>query len=280
MSRRNRDLYRDRKLTAGYPELDALATAHFAGSLGLDTGRCDRQMPLIERLVDLRALGSQVLVVGCGPKPDMLKELLARGYDARAVDVIPEYVRMGGEFIGDPGRVVVGAAEALPFADASQSVVFLDSVLEHVDSAEQTLSELFRVLKPGGVAFIATTNRWRFSLVGRNDEFRVRFFNWAPRLLKESYVFQHLHYRPTLANYSPRPAVHWFSFAELCRLGRQAGFAQFYSPLDLMDQDDPRFASGTMRRLLRNFLPLVKYSALLRTIALSQFGSIYLWKRA
>ena len=55
---------------------------------------------------------------------------------------------------------------------------------------------------------MATTNRYRFSPTGSNDEFRVRFFNWFPRIVKESYVFQHLHFDPTLANYSPRPAVH------------------------------------------------------------------------
>ena len=158
--------------------------------------------------------------------------------------------------------------------------MLLDSVLEHVDSAEQTLKEIFRVLRPGGVCFIATTNRLRFSLVGYNGEFRTPFYNWFPRLLKESYVFQHLHYKPTLANFTPRPAVHWFTFSDLCRLGRQAGFAQFYSPIDLMQPDDPRFARGVIRRLLRPLLSVVKHSPLLRSLVLSQFGSIYMWKRS
>ena len=280
LSRRYRKLYRDRKLTQGYPQLDSLATAYFAGCLGMDAGKFSRQMPLIGRLIDLEALGSQTLVVGCGPKPDMVKSLLANGYDVRAVDVIPEYARLGGEYIGDPDRVRIGSAEALPFADASQTVVLLDAVLEHVDSCEQTLKEIYRVLKPGGVCFISTTNRWRFSVVGYNGEYRVRFLNWFPRLLKEAYVFHHLHYRPTLANFSPRPAVHWFSYSELCRLGRQAGFAQFYSPLDLMEEDDPRFSAGFVRKALRPLLSLVKYNPVLRAIALSQNGSIYMWKRA
>jgi hypothetical protein len=117
-------------------------------------------------------------------------------------------------------------------------------------------------------------------MVGENDEFRVRFFNWFPELFKESYVFHHLHYQPKLANFSPRPAVHWFTFSELCRLGRRMGFAQFYSPLDLMDEYDPRFSVGILRKLLRLLLPLVKYSPLLRAVALSQYSSIYMWKRA
>lgn len=273
-------MYRNRKLTEGYPGLEQLANEYFAGSLGINAGKFGRQMPLVERLIDVEALGSQTLVIGCGPKPDMVKALLDRRYDVRAVDVIAEYVRLAGEYIGDPDRVVVGSAESLPFAAASQSIVLLDSVLEHVDSCEQTLREILRILKPGGVCFVSTTNRWRFSPVGRNDEFRVPFFNLLPALLRESYVFHHLHYRPELANFTTRPAVHWFSYSELCRLGRQAGFAKFYSPLDLMDEDDPRFSIGFARRLFRPLLSVVKRSPWLRALALSQFGSIYMWKRA
>lgn len=279
MHKRFKEMYRDRKLTQGFPDLDRLATEHFSRYLGVDPGRFDRQMPLIERLVDLGALGSQVLVIGCGPKPDSVKSLLKNGYDVRAIDVIPEYVRLGGEYIGDPDRIVLGSAEELPFDDASQSIVLFDSVLEHVDSAEKSLREMFRVLKPGGAGFVSTTNRWRFSITGNNGEYRVPFFNWLPSLLRESYVFHHLHYRPELANFTPRPAVHWFSYSELCRIGRRVGFAQFYSPLDLMQDDDPRFSMGFVRKLLRPLLPLVKYSPWLRSIVLSQFGSIYMWKR-
>jgi len=39
---------------------------------------------------------------------------------------------------------------------------------------------------------------------GRNGEFNVKYFNWYPSLLKESIVFHHLHYKPTLANFTQR----------------------------------------------------------------------------
>ena len=42
-------------------------------------------------------------------------------------------------------------------------------------------------------------------------------------------MFHHLHYNPSLANFSLRPAVHWWTYADLCRAGREAGFAQFYT---------------------------------------------------
>jgi hypothetical protein len=86
----------------------------------------------------------------------------------------------------------------------------------------------------GGVLFIRTTNRSRFSFTGVNWEFTTRFYNWFPRIVKESYIFTQLHYKPELARYSPGPAAHWFNFSDLCRHGREVGFSRFYSPYDLL----------------------------------------------
>jgi len=114
-------------------------------------------------------------------------------------------------------------------------------------------------------------------LSGENGEYNLRFFNWLPRIVQESYVFRHLHYTPSLANYSLRPAVHWFSFADLCRLGRASGFAQFYSPLDLARSDDTVIRVRWWRRLL---LPLLQRNPWLRAMALTQLGhAIVMLKR-
>jgi SAM-dependent methyltransferase len=53
-----------------------------------------------------------------------------------------------------PGVDVVGVAEQLPLADGTCDGAVLQAVLEHVRSADLTLRELHRVLKPGGSLFI------------------------------------------------------------------------------------------------------------------------------
>src|SRR5262249_11942767 len=146
-------------------------------------------------------------------------------------------------------------------------LVLCENVLEHVDSPRAALDEMHRVLRPGGIAFVTTTNRLRLSL--HNSEFNVRFFNWLPSLVRESYVFQHLHYQPSLANQSLRPAVHWFTFAELCRLGRESGFGQFYSPLDLFGEDEA-FATG--KGWKRVLVKRLQGNPWLRALALTQMG--------
>jgi len=53
----------------------------------------------------------------------------------------------------------IGAGEALPYQDNSYDIVFCCDVLEHVRDVPTVLSEIFRVLKPGGIFCYDTLNR-------------------------------------------------------------------------------------------------------------------------
>jgi len=270
------DLYRERPLSRGYPDLEQSGVEHFKAHQPDET-RTTELLQCLGRLVDLASVPRTVAVVGCGPKPTAVREWLAAGFDTVGIEPVVGQATAAAEFLGDPTRVRVAGAETLPFADQSLQFVVMDSVLEHVDSVPRALSESFRILRPGGVLFVYTTNRLRFHLKGDNGEFRVRFFNWLPAVVRESYVFRHLHYDPRLANYTPRPAVHWFTYAKLCAAGRAAGFAQFYSLLDLVERDAPSVRRGCFRRLM---LEAVRRRPWLRGLALTQFGSsIFMLKR-
>jgi hypothetical protein len=83
-------------------------------------------------------------------------------------------------------------------------------------------------------------------------------------------VHHHLHFDPRLANYSLRPAVHWFTYASLCGLGRDVGFSRFYSIVDLVTPFDDTIASSAFRR---SVLRMVQQRPLLRAFALTQIGS-------
>jgi SAM-dependent methyltransferase len=272
-------LYEQRLLTDGYPNLQQIGAQYFAGSESQTAQRdVDDIIKSIEKLIAPRASSSRAVVVGCGPNPQALCELLKHGYDASGVEPLDEYVSLAQKIVGAPDRVVQGCAEELPFESGSQHIVWLESVLEHVDSVEKTLAEAYRVLVPGGVLYVQTINRSKFSFLGRNDEFRVPFFNWFPAIVKECYVFSHLHYKPHLANYAARPAVHWFTYPDLCRYGREAGFAQFYSLFDVLPPDSLRVRKSVLRRLL---FRLAASNPWLKALALSQMGAtIFMWKRA
>jgi SAM-dependent methyltransferase len=270
-------LYAGRRLADGYPNLEALGVDAFAAAQGVESN-APRTLAYIEREIGLPLNNRSVAIVGCGPNPVSVKALLDLSYDAKGVEPVGGYVEKAQRWLGDDTRVRQGSAEKLPFDDESQAVVLIESVLEHVDSPIKSIQEAYRVLAPGGVTYVQTTNRFRFSLTGDNGEYSVPFLNWMPSVVKEAFIHHHLHFNPKLANYTSRPAFHWFSYSDLCKLGRDAGFHQFYSKLDLIAPDDPALSRGGLRAKLLN---LFRYNPWLRSIALTQYGdSIFMLKRS
>lgn len=61
--------------------------------------------------------------------------------------------------LNDAVHRVVGIGEALPFTDASFDAVFAAYVVRNLDSVEATLTEIHRVLRPGGRAGIVDLAR-------------------------------------------------------------------------------------------------------------------------
>src|SRR3546814_15333002 len=71
-------------------------------------------------------------------------------------------MRAGGEAGTAPGSLataVNGDALQLPFADSTFDRIIASEVLEHVSDDQQSLHEVFRVLKPGGT-LAATVPSW------------------------------------------------------------------------------------------------------------------------
>jgi SAM-dependent methyltransferase len=272
-------MYAKRRLLQGHPDIERKALETYQASLHAREDHApemDRLFRALDRLIDVSKLRT-ILVVGCGPEPETVRLLVERGYDAVGLEPVPSLVRAAKEYLSFPERIIEAAAEDIPLPTGSQDMVLAETVLEHVDSLQKTLSELYRVLAPGGLLYIFTTNRLRFNLLGRAEEFRVPFYNWLPALVKESYVHQHLHFDPSLANNTPRPAVHWYSYADLCTLGRSVGFHRFYSIIDLVDVNDRTVTGSALRRFL---LRKAQTNPWIRALALSQYGgAIVMCKR-
>lgn len=91
-----------------------------------------------------------ILDVGCGTGANL--EMLAQFGDAEGVDVSEDalaFCRARGLT-----RVTLGAAERLPYADASFDLVTALDVVEHLDDDATGLREMRRVLRPGGRALL------------------------------------------------------------------------------------------------------------------------------
>ena len=65
----------------------------------------------------------------------------------------------------------------LPFDDGHFNVVIANHVIEHVPDQQLTLSEINRVLTPGGICYAAVPNRWAFI----EPHFEVPLLAWFPQ---------------------------------------------------------------------------------------------------
>lgn len=125
----------------------------------------------------------------------------------------------------------------LPFSNAAFDVVLSDYVLEHVEYPLQFLSEVHRVLKPGGVFFFRTPNKYHYvSLIARSTShwFHALVANRVRGLSEEAH--------------EPWPTFHRLnSRDEIIRLAKESGF-------DLVEL---RLFEGAPSYLMFNVLPFL-----------------------
>lgn len=103
----------------------------------------------------------------------------------------------------------------LPFADCQFDIIVYNHVIEHVGHREEQtlhLREIFRVLKPSGIAYIAAPNRWAVL----EPHFRLPLLSWLPRPMRSVYV--------RLAKRGSGYDCDPLSFIEFRRMLRAVGF--------------------------------------------------------
>lgn len=139
----------------------------------------------IERLLDLDSRGGHIRMLEVGTGTGGIAHYFATHPEldctVDAVDVVDgRRIMEGYDF-----HLVQGTK--LPFADDSFDVVLSNHVIEHVgEQAEQLvhLSELRRVLAPGGVGYLAVPNRWMLV----EPHYRLAFLSWLPRRWRSRYL--------------------------------------------------------------------------------------------
>ena len=99
----------------------------------------------IDRLLPMEP-GQRVLEVGCG-QGHLTIRLAARGIDIVGIDANPNAAQVSGS-----DRVRHMRAEELEFDDAEFETIVSVHAIEHIPPLEKAVSEMARVLRPGGRA--------------------------------------------------------------------------------------------------------------------------------
>ena len=113
-----------------------------------------------------RFSGQKLLEVGCGMGTDLL-QLARGGAHVTGIDLTPrsiEITRKHFELCDQQGEFAISDCERLPFGAESFDVVYSNGVLHHTPDTEGAVREIYRVLRPGGLARIMLYHRnsWNY----------------------------------------------------------------------------------------------------------------------
>ena len=191
--------------------------------------------------------------IGCGAGTQS-RLWAERGHRVFGVDVNEPLIRLAEKRAAEQGLAIkfeVGTATALPWADRTMDVCLLPELLEHVADWQSCVNEAARILRPGGLLYLSTTN----VLCPRQQEFNLPLYSWYPRALKKYCERLAVTTRPAIANYARYPAVNWFSFYGLRDYLEPLGF-RCLDRFDLIDEAGKAALARVVIRMLRAASPL------------------------
>jgi 2-polyprenyl-3-methyl-5-hydroxy-6-metoxy-1,4-benzoquinol methylase len=285
---REEDVARARELEARFDELDfagllrehwrrsgkppELADRFLAGDLA-SLARSEAYLEEIESHYGARlAPDDRFLEIGCGTA-GLAAAASARGSRVTAGDLSMRWLVLARKRLSEEGvdsvRLVCFAAERPPFAAGSFDVAAASDVIEHVSSQEAFAEGCREVLRPGGILFLATPNR--FSL-GLEPHVRLWGVGFLPRPLAKRYV--------RAVRKAPYDHVRLLSAPRLRRVLRRHGFAVEIVPPEIPSATAAMYR-GLELRLVGRYNRLRQFAAARRVlIAVGPFFHVFARKGA
>jgi ubiquinone/menaquinone biosynthesis C-methylase UbiE len=136
---------------------------------GLEGAIYRKRLDVVLRWIDELAIptGQKVLEIGCGAGRCTVA-LAQRGYLIHAMDSVEGMLNFTQEHAIEAGvsssvTTSLGDAHNLPFPDRSFGLVLAIGVIPYLQFPQKGLSEMARVLRPGGFVLVTAGNRWRLN---------------------------------------------------------------------------------------------------------------------
>jgi SAM-dependent methyltransferase len=204
----------------------------------------------IRLLRRVKEFGEEAEILEIGSGSGWFTILACRhGFRAVGVEVsweLVEFARRRASEAGVEALFHETSAESLPLPDESIDVIYANSVMEHVRPWRESVREAFRVLRPGGLLFVGTTNK----LYPISTEMDFPFYQWLPLGTQK---------KVAIRKRGPEIMENGFAWNHFTPMGlRRAllgtGFRQVFDVFDLVKPADLK----GVKKLARPLLPLLK----------------------
>jgi 2-polyprenyl-3-methyl-5-hydroxy-6-metoxy-1,4-benzoquinol methylase len=196
--------------------------------------------------------GMRILEVGTGTGwfPILCK---ANGLNCKGLEISPQLLALGME-IGRRNGIVpdieLGNVEDTDLGRNQYDVIIASSVFEHVEYWRRGLEKVYAALKPNGVLFFESTNKYTLKF-SATEYPALPFYGWLP----------------DWARYGLRQRVHGkdvmklgidftqFTYPMLRRAFKEIGFRQVLDVVDLVETERLSSAKRAVTNLSRSFPP-------------------------
>jgi glycosyltransferase involved in cell wall biosynthesis len=127
--------------------------------------------------------GLAALDIGCSAG-FIADELAADGAKTTGADIDVPGLERAQQRFGERVEFICASGDDLPLPDESLDVVVFNHIYEHVVDPDAVLTEIHRVLKPNGVAYLGLGNKYQIM----EPHYRLPFLSWLPQRAADAYV--------------------------------------------------------------------------------------------
>ena len=174
------------------------------------------------------------------------------GHNAVGLELHRPAIEITGQLFKYKGvsiKLAEGRVEEIPFGSENIDLVLAFSVMEHVINLEDSLFEINRVLKPGGVFWFNSAS----SLCPRQHEIKgFPLFGWYPDRIKRYIMNWVKEKRPHLVGYTKTPAIHWWTPKKAKRKLQEAEFSKIIDRWDLRKLEEDYELRRTLASIIKN----------------------------
>jgi SAM-dependent methyltransferase len=172
---------------------------------------------------------SRILEIGTGTGwfPIMAKQ---EGLQVKGLEIsqqLVDHARRWGRELGVEPDIELGNAEEHDIGDNEFDAVVANSVFEHIEKWQLALQRVAKALRPGGMFFFTSTNRF----CPHSHEYPMLFYSWMPDQMR--YRFRQKRQGPDIMKLGID--FNSFTYPQLRNAFQTAGFRQVLDRVDLVE---------------------------------------------